>query len=105
MEPGETPEQTAVREILEETSMTIVLGKAIGTLRNQDRTEYYFLAERFTGRPALGGPELDRQSPQNHYELEWVDAARVPEIDLMPPAIRAMCADLTAGKRKGKWLE
>jgi 8-oxo-dGTP pyrophosphatase MutT (NUDIX family) len=105
IEPGETPERTAVREIQEETSMTVQASRLLGTLRNQDRTEYYFLAERFEGRPQLGGPELQRQSPENHYELEWVQADRVPGVGLMPPAIRGVCADLAAGRAgKGPWL-
>ncbi len=105
IEPGETPEQTGVREIHEETSINVQAARLLGTLRNQGRTEYYFLAERFEGSPELGGPELQRQSPENHYELEWVEAARVPSIDLMPPDIRSICADLAAGRAgKEPWL-
>ncbi len=105
IEPGETPEQTAVREIHEETSMNVLAALPLGTLQNQGRTEHYFLASRFEGEPRLGGPELQRQSPENHYELEWVGADRVPRINLMPPAIRAMAADLAAGRTdKGPWL-
>ena len=63
IEPCETPQETAVREILEETSMTVVLGRRLGTLQNAGRTEHYFLAERFEGQPKLGGPELLRLSP------------------------------------------
>ena len=105
MEQGETPEQTAVREIHEETSINVQAARLLGTLRNQDRTEYYFLAESFEGHPVLGGPELQRQSPENHYELEWVEADRVRNIDLMPPSIRTMCAELAAGRMgKEPWL-
>ena len=97
IEPGETPEQTAVREIQEETSMTLLAARLLGTLHNQGRTEHYFLAQSVKGQPELGGPELLRQSPENHYELEWVEADRLESIDLMPPPIRKMCADVTQG--------
>jgi 8-oxo-dGTP pyrophosphatase MutT (NUDIX family) len=105
IEPGETPQQTGVREIQEETGLAVAMVRALGTLVNQGRTEHYFLAAPVDGHPRLGGPELARQSPDNHYELSWIGADEFDQVNLMPPDIRAMCEDVTRGRiDEGPWF-
>lgn len=80
--PGETEEQTAVREIKEETSFDIVLGGKIGSLVEDDSAQSFYVASSFSGKLALGGPEVRRQSADNVYQLEWVPVARLDQITL-----------------------
>ena len=82
LESGETPEQAAVREIKEETSLNIVIGKKIGELETMGGHEYFYIAQSWSGVLALSGPEAQRQSPDNIYQLEWVPLEKLSEIDL-----------------------
>ena len=78
IEEGETPEEAAVREVLEELGLTVALERAV--LRREDQV--FFLAY-VDGEPALvlGGPESLRVSEDNQYLPQWVtlrEAAELP---------------------------
>ena len=78
IEAGETPEEAAVREVLEELGLTVALERAV--LRREDQV--FFLAY-VDGEPALvlGGPESLRVSAENQYLPQWVtlrEAAELP---------------------------
>lgn len=61
---------------------------------NEGRTEHCFLAASHRGKLRLGGPERGRQSVNNVYKLEWVDAERMEDIPLHPSHARRVCRDL-----------
>lgn len=94
-EPGETPEQTAVRELYEETTL-----QAHGTLKlfleldNQGRKEYYFLADQgFSGTAQLSGEEKEFSNPNNLYELEWVKLSALSSLTLYPEELhKKLCS-------------
>jgi len=93
MEPGETQEDTCIREAKEETGLSVTIKKKICTLNNQGRTDDYFLAASYHGEIKLGGPERERYSSDNRYDLEWVGLERLRNINLKPSAIRQTCID------------
>lgn len=73
VEAQETPAQAALREVSEETGLSVTLNSEPNfTIQNQGRQEFYFLAQSISGNARLGGPEARRNSAQNHYELEWI---------------------------------
>jgi len=88
IEPGETLAEACVREAREETGLDITLGPRVASFINLGRVEHYFLANSFIGELALGFPEKGWQTAQNVYELEWVSAAQLPGLPLMPEQIR-----------------
>ena len=82
IEDGETPSDAAVRELKEETSLDVVLGEKIGELEEDGNRQYFYLARSWSGTPTLGGPEAERNSPDNQYLLEWVPIEKLRDINL-----------------------
>lgn len=85
---GESPAQAAVREIHEETGLTIRVHGPVLTLQNQGRTEYYFDARDVEGDPVLGGEEAERNSAQNRYVLMWIALGDLGKRPILPPELR-----------------
>jgi 8-oxo-dGTP pyrophosphatase MutT (NUDIX family) len=88
IEGGETPEEAAVREVREETGLEAAIAGPVLTIENQGRVEYYFDASAPHGEAILGGPEAARNSPENHYALEWVALDELPRRPLRPEAVK-----------------
>jgi ADP-ribose pyrophosphatase YjhB (NUDIX family) len=86
VEPGETVQEAAMRELFEETTLR-VHGKLTLFLEldNQGRREYYFLApDGFSGTPQLSGEESGFNCATNVYRLEWVSLEKLTELTLYP---------------------
>lgn len=89
VEPGETDEQAAVREIREELDLEIKVGEPLGAgvdISPEYRLHVY-LATAVAGDPVL----------REHSELRWFAAAELDEADwLIPdrPFVRALRARL-----------
>ncbi len=92
VEPGETANDAAVREAKEETGLTVKLGERLCTCDNDGRLEHYFLAASYRGELGITGPERERRSPDNLYDLEWVEAVRLQTMNLQPVGIRRVLA-------------
>ncbi|MBN2088681.1 NUDIX domain-containing protein [candidate division KSB1 bacterium] len=90
VEPGETLEETAIREIKEETGFDIELGDKIWEFENMGRLEFYFLANSYRGELQFGGPELKKMSAQNSYQLVWISLDELPAINLLPNTIKEL---------------
>ena len=91
LEAGESPENACIREAKEETGLTITLERKLATLQNLGRTEHYYLAATHEGIVHLGGPEKERNSPENYYAIAWVHVDRLEEINLLPSETRPIC--------------
>ena len=44
--------------------------------------QYFYVSKTWSGTPALGGEELERESPTNVYDLVWMPIEELNEIDL-----------------------
>lgn len=71
VEPGETFEEAAVRELREESTLRARIERQILSGRHNGREARYFLMTDVEGTPELSGPELDAHSPDNSFELMW----------------------------------
>lgn len=81
VEDDETYEDAAVREMFEETC---VKTKVIKFLQKEDYGEgivYWYFLKYISGTPVLGGEELERNHPDNHYQVVLIN---VNEIDNFP---------------------
>lgn len=79
---------TAVREGLEETGLDFTVPDQEPTHFNVNgRDEYYFFVENIKGEPELGEEEAERNSPNNTYELKWIDIKKLKDINLRPNGI------------------
>ena len=91
VEPGETEEAAAVRELREELALEVKVGAALGS--GQAINERYllrvYLAELLAGEPVL----------REHSETRWVSARELDALDWLPadrpflPALREALRD------------
>ena len=94
VETEETAPEACLRELFEETSLRATRLQLVSTDENDDgaRTDY-FLVEDAEGEPRIGGPEAQRNSPTNQYELRWVALHDLGIIPLRPDgAVAAITA-------------
>jgi 8-oxo-dGTP pyrophosphatase MutT (NUDIX family) len=84
IEAGETPEQTAVREIMEETSVSIEIVRPLFEMRHGDVIHHIFLARYLSGEPHLPehAPEYIEGNEDNRFKPGWVPVGQLPSIPL-----------------------
>ncbi len=89
-EPGETPEQTAIRESLEELGLNVSIDRLLAKVIYHGREQYYFSARVIGGHFGTGnGPEMIGKYPPERgtYTPVWILLKQVENIDLFPPSI------------------
>lgn len=84
IEDNETPEQTAIREIKEETSLDIKIDKLLWEYDDGLAYCYYFSTKNISGKEQLSGPEAKINNSNNHYELRWIDINDLNKLLLYP---------------------
>lgn len=88
MQVNETPEQTALREIEEETT---VIAKDLqfayeitGNLKGKTTHEYYFTGKWKSGEPTLSGEESRRSTSTNFYKPVWIELGKITDMHIYP---------------------
>jgi len=84
VEPGETPEEAALRELAEETSLEARIDRLLWTGLHNGRPAEYFLMADVTGEPVLSGPEAEAHSENNSFELLWAGSDMFEPLGLHP---------------------
>ena len=73
MDAGETPEQAAVREAMEELGVEVVIKQPVAVIHFDQSTQVYFLAERVSGEFGTGtGEEFTDADPHDPQEGIYV---------------------------------
>lgn len=91
VEKGETVEEAVIREMQEELSLKVLVGKLLFKLKipkndyDIGRTSYFYLIDDFEGTAKLGGPEKERMCEANQYYPEWVKIADLNKINNLYP--------------------
>ena len=92
VEDDETPEQAAIREVIEETSLKVGLNKPLyGLTYDDDSEQYFFLCDYIAGEPQLGEAneaEEMRRSNENYYEPKWYSIDQLPTLLVYPLEVR-----------------
>lgn len=94
VENGETVAEAALRELLEETSLTAHVEAELWRRHDDGRSATYLLMSDVTGTPLLSGSEAEEHNPDNSFVLAWVTADELDRIRLQPAQIRAPLAAL-----------
>jgi 8-oxo-dGTP pyrophosphatase MutT (NUDIX family) len=102
VEPGESHEQTAVRELREETSLEGRVAGLLWTGFHGDRPASYFLFADLVGTPVLSGEDADENAPDNHRELAWASAEEFARLNLRPDELRPQLAAFLATRGSGR---
>jgi predicted acetyltransferase/8-oxo-dGTP pyrophosphatase MutT (NUDIX family) len=93
IEPGETPEEAAVRELAEECSLTGTVVRRLFDGDHGGREASYVLVDVPEGEPVLGGDEAAEHSEVNHFQPLWATAGELPLLGLLPEGITDLVVD------------
>ena len=89
LEAGETPEQTVIREVKEETNLDVEIDELIFQfIGKYNYPEYFFLVKNIQGEACLGGEELEKNCAENHYAIAWIPLEKLPKTNLLPTEIK-----------------
>jgi 8-oxo-dGTP pyrophosphatase MutT (NUDIX family) len=82
IEPGEKPEQTVVREIMEETSLRVKVKQQVLEMRDGELSHKIYLCEYLGGQPHLPpeAPEALHMNDDNRFKPGWVLLNQLPEL-------------------------
>ncbi|MGH7453752.1 MAG: methyltransferase domain-containing protein, partial [bacterium] len=85
IEPNESPEQAARRELQEELGIEVSLQRLLGPYwRPHDKGEWYFLAETATEKL----PAENAGGFEHACTVQWLPLEKLAEYDIRPPALK-----------------
>jgi 8-oxo-dGTP diphosphatase len=89
VEPGETPEQAAVRETREELGLDVVIRQLVAEIWWHTRPQYYYLVEAIGGVFGTGtGEEMQNPLPERgSYRPAWVPVRDLLDLPFLPRSL------------------
>ena len=80
VEKNETLEEACIREVKEEVNLDVTIDKYLGSEEYDKGICHYYKVNYLGGIPTLGGEELEKNSPDNYYEVELIDYNKLDSI-------------------------
>ncbi|WP_077618222.1 NUDIX hydrolase [Bacillus sinesaloumensis] len=94
IENGETPEEAAKREALEELGVKVKINECIAKVEFNG-IKYFFLSDIINGTFGTGkGEEYQDKKNKGSYLPMWVDIDRLSSIDVKPKEVAAIVLSL-----------
>ena len=93
IDPGETPEQAAIREAREETGLEVALERLVAEVNFRGSPQFFFLAHPVGGVFGSGdGPEFNRPFSEKSgtYLPRWVMLDELPGLKVLPASIAGL---------------
>jgi mutator protein MutT len=92
VEPGETPEQAAVRETKEELGINVTIQRLLAEIWWHDRPQYYYLVEAAGGDFGTGtGEEMHKPLPgRGSYHPTWIPVLDLLNLPVLPQSLAKM---------------
>ncbi len=89
VEPGETPEQAAIRETREELGVDVTIQRLAAVIWWNDRPQYYYLVEASGGDFGTGtGEEMHNPLPERGtYLPTWVPVRDLLDLPVLPRSL------------------
>lgn len=92
VEPDETNEQAAIREVFEETSIKVGIKKLLyHNVYDDDTEQFFYLCKYLSGEPKLGNSneaETMKNDPGNIYDPCWYELKLLFQLLLYPLEVR-----------------
>ncbi len=95
VDPGETPEQAALRETEEELGLQVVIRRLVAEIWWNGKPQYYYLVETVGGEFGTGtGEELTHPEPdKGTYTPMWMPLDAILEQPVKPQLVAQMVID------------
>ena len=104
VEVGETAYDACRREILEETGLDVAGLHFLETSQAMEQSIRVYWAMVESQAVRLGVPETGRSSEDNRYDLVWISAETVAELELRPAELKALVSKV-AHMAAGWWSD
>ena len=83
VEVGESFEEAAIRETMEETCCNIEIVKTLEVEEFPGGLCHWFYAKYLSGTPELGGEEKERNNPDNSFKVVLIDMKDINNINIL----------------------
>lgn len=94
VERSEKPEIALKRELREELGVEVVTMILFAELENARQHDLYYMVTIQGELTGIRGPEKDRESSENQYEVSRVRLADIANINLVPTELKPLLASL-----------
>jgi 8-oxo-dGTP diphosphatase len=90
VESDEVAEKAVVREVMEETNVSVLAGKLFCRIIDPNNEEHiFYLCRYLEGFPSFKNSEEEkRSSPDNYYEPKWISLKDLSKLLLYPLEVR-----------------
>ncbi|MGD0749954.1 MAG: NUDIX domain-containing protein [Anaerolineales bacterium] len=92
VEPGETPEQAALRETKEELGLDVTIQRLVAEIWWHERPQFYYLVEAASGDFGSGtGEEMHNLIPEKGIYLPtWIPVRDLLDLPVLPRSLARM---------------
>ena len=80
---GETITECVARELKEEYNVEVKVLDYLGDVGDDKALGHVYYCEIIKGTPTLGGEELERNNPDNYYEIQYINVNEIDNYEIL----------------------